>query len=230
MSEKIISLEMARALPDTVYEQLLDLLTWGELPPDSSLPIDGLAAQLGVSPTPVREALARLEATGLVKRKARRGYRVAAPMSQAQMHELVDARMVLEVGAVERAMRNPDELLPDLEAAFERHKQAANRVLHLSESDNERDAMRQYFADDWCFHEAVLSHCGNRYIVHAVDSLSFRVHRMRQTIGSGISDADDALAEHKNVLDAVRAKDVDAAVAAMKEHLHKLYERVGSTD
>lgn len=227
MSEKIISLEMARALPDTVYERLLDLLTWGEFPPDSSLPIDGLAAQLGVSPTPVREALARLEATGLVKRKARCGYRVAAPMSQAQMRELVDARMVLEVGAVERAMRNPDELLPDLEEAFERHKRSADRILHLSKSDNEREAMRQYFADDWSFHEVMLSHCGNRYIVHAVDSLSFRVHRMRQTVGSGVSDASDALAEHQKILEAARTKNPAAAATAMKMHLQKLYQRVG---
>ena len=230
MNEKIMSLEVSRALPDTVYDRLLDLLTWGELSPESSLPIDGLAAQLGVSPTPVREALARLEATGLVKRKARCGYRVAAPMSQAQMRELVDARLVLEVGAVERAMLNFDELLPDLENAFERHKQSANRILNLSQSDNEREAIRQYFADDWLFHEVILNHCGNRYIVHAVESLSFRVHRMRQTIGSGVSDAADALLEHKKILEAARTKNPAAAASAMTMHLQKLCHRVGSTD
>lgn len=57
MNEKIMSLEVSRALPDTVYDRLLDLLTWGELSPGSSLPIDGLAAQLGVSPLPCARRL-----------------------------------------------------------------------------------------------------------------------------------------------------------------------------
>lgn len=226
MSAKLSSLEFARALPDTVYEQLVDLLTWGELPPNSSLSIDGLAAQLGVSPTPIREALARLEATGLVKRQARRGYRVAAPMSHQQMRELVDARRVLEVGAIERAMKNPEDLLFDLEDSYRRHQKTANRLLHLKANDSMQSAYRQYFKDDWSFHEAVLDHCGNRYIVQAVNSLSFRVHRMRQTIGSGIPDAEFALAEHSAILEAVRNRDTDAAIEAMKNHLDKLEQRV----
>lgn len=226
MSEKFASLKTAGGLPDTVYDQLLDLLTWGNLPPDSGLSIDGLAAQLEVSPTPVREALARLEATGLVQRKARRGYRVAKPMSQAQMRELVDARLVLEMGTIARAMQHRNELLPDLEAAFKRHQKGAQRILNMTAEDNQQEAVRDYFADDWSFHEAILNHCGNRYLVHAVNSLSFRVHRMRQAIGSGVSDAEYALAEHLEILEAVRRGDTAGAVAAMERHLDKLDIRV----
>ena len=71
-------------LPDNVYELLVQELSWGDLAPGSPLSIDGLSRQLGVSPTPVREALARLEATGMVTREARRGYRVAPPMSDEE--------------------------------------------------------------------------------------------------------------------------------------------------
>lgn len=215
----------AKSLPDGVYEALIDMLTWGELEPGASLSIDGLAQSLGISPTPVREALARLEATGLVRRAARRGYRVSPLMSQEQMIELADARLVLETGAMERAMRHTEELLPALEKAFRRHKDSANRIL-APEYSGDHQALRQYFEDDWSFHEAVLEHCGNRYIAQAVNSLSFRVHRMRQTIGAGNTDAAAAVFEHRSILDAVRRGDAGSAVAEMRVHLSNLEIRV----
>lgn len=203
---------------------LLDMLSWGRFEPDAPLSIDGLAHQMGVSPTPVREALARLESTGLVRRTARRGYRVAPPMSHEQMVELVDARLVLETGAVERAMRRLETLRPALESAFIAHRDAA-QGLSAAELDDHQ-AVRRYFECDWSFHQAILDHCGNRYITIAVNNLSFRVHRMRQTIGSGSSDAQTAVHEHQVILDAVRAGDAAAAVEAMRAHLTNLELRV----
>lgn len=62
------------------------------------LGIDGLAQQLDVSPTPVREALVQLESTAMVTRTALRGYRVAPLLSGRQLTDLFDARLLLEVG------------------------------------------------------------------------------------------------------------------------------------
>ncbi|QGF23525.1 GntR family transcriptional regulator [Raineyella fluvialis] len=211
----------AKALPDDVYDALLDMLTWGTLEPDTPLSIDGLAQSLGVSPTPVREALARLEPTGLVRRSVRRGYRVSPPMSQAQMYELADARLVLESGAIERSMRHADEVLPDLEAAFSRHERSAQELLEPGH-ENVHEYVRRYFEDDWSFHEAILNHCGNRYLAQAVDSLSFRMHRMRQTVGIGVSDVSVAVPEHHAILEAVRRGDTAGAVAAMRFHLERV--------
>lgn len=208
-----------------MYDALLDMLTWGTLEPDSPLSIDGLAQSLGVSPTPVREALARLEPTGLVRRTVRRGYRVSPPMSQAQMYELADARLVLETGAVERAMRHADELLPVLEEAFGHHEHSAQELLEPGH-ENEHEYVRRYFEDDWSFHEAILHHCGNRYIAQAVDSLSFRMHRMRQSAGIGVSDVRVAVPEHRAILAAVRRGDTAGAVAAMQFHLKRVRHTV----
>ena len=94
------------------------MLTSGRLEPDAPLGIDRLAHDLGVSPTPVREALARLEHTGLVVRRANRGYRVAPPMSSEQVAELVDARVVLECAAVERAIKDLPSHVRDLPEAL----------------------------------------------------------------------------------------------------------------
>lgn len=64
-----------RALADQVYDRLIADLVDGRIEPDSAISIDGLARSLGVSQTPIREALGRLEATGLVTRLPFKGYR-----------------------------------------------------------------------------------------------------------------------------------------------------------
>lgn len=215
---------MARGLGDDVYDALLDMLTAGDLEPDSPLAIDRLAKSLSVSPTPVREALARLEHTGLVRRVANRGYRVAPPMSAQQMTELVDARLVLEAGALERAMDNIDEFLPDLELAFKEHAEAA-AALTSDDALKDLAKVHAYYEYDWAFHQAVLDNCGNRYINRAVNEMSFSVHRMRQTIGRHMTDAPIAIREHSRILAAVRSRDKEAAVAAMTAHLQKVATR-----
>src|SRR3954447_24962481 len=90
-----------RALRDGVYDAILEMLLAGQATPGESLAIDGLARQLGVSPTPVREALVQLEHTGLVTRAALKGYRVAPPLNPAGVAELMDAR-ALRRGAPRR--------------------------------------------------------------------------------------------------------------------------------
>ena len=79
-----------RALRDGVYDAILELLLDGSVAPGASIGIDALARQLGVSPTPVREAMVQLEHTGLVTRAALKGYRAAPPLSAGAMSELVD--------------------------------------------------------------------------------------------------------------------------------------------
>lgn len=214
----------ARAVPDDVYDVLLGMLTSGELPAHSPLSIDRIAKSLNVSQTPVREALARLEHTGLVERAARRGYRVAPPMSKSNMAELADARLIMEIGAIERAMVHLDELLPALEAALGRHEKAAAQLLESPESMTKGN-VKEYFDEDWSFHQAFLDHCNNRYIERSVNGLSFSVHRMRQTLGLGTTDAPIAVAEHRRIYEAVKANDKALAVKAMTEHLQNVAQR-----
>lgn len=207
-----------RGLPDDVYDVLLDALASGELESHTALSIDRLAKVLQVSPTPVREALARLEHTGLVERAPRRGYRVARHMSRSSIIELADARLVMEVGAIERAMAEPEELCAALEVAHQRHAEIALE-LTASEGSLDHERVKEYFVQDWAFHEAILDRCGNQYLKKAVNNLSFSVHRIRQTLGLGKTDAAVAVLEHERILEAVRLGDVQAAKDAMTEHL-----------
>lgn len=232
-SESVVSAHslqplLSTGLVDDVHEALLDLLLAGTLAPGSTLSIEALARTLQVSPTPVREALARLEHTGLVLRLPRRGYRVAPPMSPEQMSELVDARMVLEEGAIRRAMAaEVPSLQQDLSRALEAHSAAA-RDLGEQTDMHDLNAVHEYFRADWHFHQVFLDHCGNRYIDRAVNGLAFSVHRMRQSLGAGAGDWPLAIKEHEAILDSVQTGDVDAAVDAMIRHLELVAAR--STD
>lgn len=212
---------------DEVHQALLDMLVAGSLEPDSNLSIDGLARSLDVSPTPVREALARLEHTGLVVRAPRRGYRVAPRMSSAQMAELLEARQILESGAVRRAVERDGEALTSaLEKALDEHRRASLELKATTGVGPENlRPVYEYFQKDWAFHQVILDHCGNRYINRAVNSLAFSVHRMRQSVTNHTTDAQTATEEHRKILEMVKTGDAEGAEQAMAQHLTHVAER-----
>jgi DNA-binding GntR family transcriptional regulator len=210
-----------RALRDGVYDAILELLLAGRVKPGASLSIDALARQLGVSPTPVREAMVQLEHTGLVTRAALKGYRVAPPLSAERMSELVDARTILEVAAVRGAVPMSDAALLELKAAHSDHVLAGDYVKRMRARNDEPSwsVVRRYYTADWAFHRVILSHCGNQYLLQLAEFLSPQVHRLRQLLGHGLTDVDQALAEHGDILDAIASGDNERAENAMRTHL-----------
>jgi DNA-binding GntR family transcriptional regulator len=210
-----------KVLRDDVHDALLEMLMTQQLAPGQSLSIDSLARQLGVSPTPVREALVELEHTGLVTRAALKGYTVTSPLSARQMAELIDARQVIELAAVERAVRAAGivETLKDVHADHE----AVIRRYGLDGQSGVRevsqDQILEYFRADWAFHEAIIRSCDNRFIQQMASILGANVHRMRQTMDVGLTDAMDALHEHAAIVAAFESGDASTAVDAMRKHL-----------
>src|SRR4051812_22513842 len=83
-------------LTRSVYQLVTEMLLTNGLPPGARLSIEDLARNLGVSQTPVREALARVEADGLIIKEPGRSYRVAPMMTMDQVRELTELRLLLE--------------------------------------------------------------------------------------------------------------------------------------
>jgi DNA-binding GntR family transcriptional regulator len=218
-----------RILRDEVHDFIVELLLGGNLEPGSSINIDSLSRQLNVSPSPIREALVQLEHTGLVRRVALKGYKVAPPLSQDQMRELFDARAVIEVAAVERASNNLETLLPLLTEAHARHQQAAD-LFESIESAERAAGYRKYFQADWSFHQTILANCGNRYLQQMAESTSTHSHRMRQSAAHGSNDTALAVTEHETVLRALQRGDVEDARRAMADHIARAGERALSDD
>jgi DNA-binding GntR family transcriptional regulator len=214
-----------RGLRDRVYDLVLDTLMSSRLEPGTRLSIDAIARDLDVSPTPVREALVQLERTGLVTRQAHKGYRVAAPIADGQLEALFDARLVLECGATALAAQHPDIVVPQLEAALGEHVRIMQRI-RLARAGGEipTEILRDYFAVDWEFHHVIFEGTSNPFLIDMSEAISTRVHRMRQTMQTGLSDAEDAVVEHRAILDAF-AEGPDAASDAMRAHIEKVRAR-----
>ncbi|TCO40520.1 DNA-binding GntR family transcriptional regulator [Kribbella antiqua] len=213
-------------LRDRVYDALIDLLISGRVTPGQALRIEHLANLLEVSPTPVREALAKIEATGLVTRVAQKGYRVAPLLAEPQMSELIDARELVELGAMELISGELDQLVPQLEAAQQRHEAAARHLAALPPGDPAvMTRQREYFEADWDFHLAILRHSRNRYVLQMAEGLGGHLHRRRQGVVVGVNDTQFAVREHAAILAGFQQGDVQAAIAAMRTHMEQIRRR-----
>ncbi|GAB2748682.1 GntR family transcriptional regulator [Sinomonas soli] len=216
-----------RGLRDRVYDLVLDMLMTADLAPGTRLSIDAIARDLKVSPTPVREALVQLERTGLVTREALKGYRVAPPLAEEHLEALFDARLVLEGGATELAARHAEALVPRLEQALAEHIEISHLVDQAVDEGEKLSVglIRDYFAVDWNFHHLIFEGTQNPFLIDMSEAISTRVHRMRQTVKSGVSDADEAVIEHGAILDAFRSGEPGAATRAMRDHIERVRER-----
>ena len=208
-----------------VEELILQRLLESRWAPGSRLSIDGLARDLEVSPTPVREAMVSLERSGLVEYVALRGYVVAPPLDAEHMTELLDARKVVESAALARSFRDHDALLADLDEAHRLHTEVLARIEGGGTEDYA--LLNEHFRADWAFHQAFFAHAENRYLRTMVENLSTYTHRMRQTWSGGPETFDGhvALHEHGLILEKVRQHNHDGALRALTAHLDGVLAR-----
>lgn len=202
-----------RLVVDEVYDRLVELIVDRHIAADARLGIDALSRELGVSTSPMREALARLESTGLVRRTALRGYRVAPELTPVELVQLLDARLLIEPGAAgAAASRHPAaDLAADLDSTIQALSDAPRGPTF--------ESFREYYEADRRFHHVVIAGTGNPFLAHAYDALGGQFQRFRLFSGRGVTDADATIAEHSAVRDAIVAGDPQGADAAMRRHL-----------
>ncbi|AOS62797.1 GntR family transcriptional regulator [Actinoalloteichus hymeniacidonis] len=201
-------------LVDEVYETIKNLIMDHAIAPGERLSIDGLARRLEVSPTPVREALARLESTELVVKEPLRGYRTTALLTLEQLDDLYRFRLLLEPWAAAEAARGATE-------------PAKDRLRAELDSCAPPDSQRyQALAlHDTRFHLLIAELSGSAQIRRAFEQTHCHLHIFRLYYDQRI--ATMALAEHRRVTEAVVAGDPVAAKLAMRAHLEaSYYERL----
>jgi DNA-binding GntR family transcriptional regulator len=192
-------------LAGRAQEGLRAAIVEGHLSAGERYSVAALADRLGVSRTPVREALLVLERQGLVRFERNKGVRILET-SAADLEEVFALRLLLEVPAARRAAGR-------LSAADLAALDAELAAMAAA------DAEGPFMAHDQRFHEIVLDAAGNRRLAGIVDRLRDHVRlRGASTVGRS-RDLDAILAEHVAIRDALRARDADAAAAAMRAHL-----------
>jgi DNA-binding GntR family transcriptional regulator len=210
-------------LASSVYERLKERIMDQQAPPGQRLNIDALAGELAVSPTPIREALARLAAERLITFEAYKGYRVSPLLTVEQVADLMHARRLLEVDGARLAARHI--MLPDLITV----EKIMQRILHESarlEVGSWSHGYRQFNQLDKDFHELILTAADNRFLLGAYRSLNVHIELGRFYQVFQEMDQQQTCVEHDAIYRALKAHDEDAAAAAVEAHLHATEERI----
>jgi DNA-binding GntR family transcriptional regulator len=210
-------------LASSVYERLKERIMDQEAPPGQRLNIDALAVELAVSPTPIREALARLAAERLITFEAFKGYRVTPLLTAEQVADLMHTRRLLEMDGARQAARHI--MLPDLITA----EKIMQRILHESahtDVGSWSHGYRQFNQLDREFHELILTVADNRFLLGAYRSLNVHIELGRFYQVFQEMDQQQTCVEHDVIFRALKAHDADGAAAAVEAHLHATEERI----
>ncbi|WP_412538799.1 GntR family transcriptional regulator [Longispora sp. K20-0274] len=197
-------------LSEDVYETVKALIMDHGIPPGDRVNIDALSRELEVSPTPVREALARLESDGLVRKRPLAGYTVAPLLTRAEFEELFDLRIVLESAAASRAATRAPL------AARERALAEASAGVRMDGEDGYR-GYADFMALDAHFHDSIAELAGNNMLRESIFRLHAHLHLHRLHFPQ--TTAGSTGAEHEAIVAAILSGDGDAADRAMRDHL-----------
>lgn len=209
----------SRDLGQEAYARIRAAIRSGALVPGERLTETDLAGRFGVSRTPVRQAIARLEAEGLLTHEARRGLTVTRPDHQ-QVVELYVMREVLEGAAARLAAQHASETEIAAMAEIVEHEPEAFGDAHALAEVNQR------------LHGLLYLAAHNRYLLRSLEQLAATMSLLPTLLTRG-GRAEQAHAEHRAIIAGIIARDGDAAEAAARTHAraaqkHRLAWMVGT--
>ncbi|MFB8084859.1 GntR family transcriptional regulator [Streptomyces sp. NPDC055992] len=179
----------------------------------------GLAEAVGVSRTPVREALLRLEVEGLLKLYPKKGALVLAVSAQ-EIADVVETRLLVEEFAARKAVPASPQLISRLEALLEEQRQ-------FSEAGD----LATVSVKDRCFHAEIVRHAGNEILSRLYDQLRDRQLRMGVAVMEAHPDRIAAnITEHGELLEAIRAGDAEGAAQVVRRHVGRVKVLVRGED
>ncbi|MEP4248068.1 GntR family transcriptional regulator [Tateyamaria sp.] len=202
-------------LGQRVYAVLRGRILDMSLEPGAILRKSALCEQLGVSRSPIAEALGRLSLEGLVDIIPQSATRVSR-FSMAKLLEENFLREAVETAAVARVAKDH---------SAEQFKQLSRnlRLQHLLVEDQD---FQGFFEADLAFHEMILSFTGFPKVNQVAEEMTLQLRRARKLMLPEPGRPADAVTEHVAILDAINANDVAAAQSAMSRHLQQLLKRI----
>lgn len=209
-------IKRAQGFVDEVFELIRADIMSLKIPPDTRIPIGRLVKELGVSQTPIREALSMLEALGLVTKKQFAGYCTAPKLTRKQFDSLYEMRLQLEPFAAKCAAERMDDA--EIKAIGELAKR-------MEPGKSESRASYGKFADDDSeLHERIARGSKNYLIEEALTRLHTHLHIFRLRFDSEVTT--EAFAEHARLIDALQRRSAGEAEAAMRYHIQKSHDRL----
>lgn len=208
--EKIVLITQDASIPlrDVVFQTLREYIIKGKLKPGERLREISLADQLGVSRTPVREAIHKLEREGLVDLLPRRGALVSK-MTEKKIRDVLEIREVLEVLAGHLACENiSGEQLDELRNLAEEFKNS------LQSEDENRQAEL-----DEAFHAHIYLAANNQLLVQMLHTLREKMYLYRLAYIKDEDSHSNLIKEHESIIEALAESDSKKVEAYMREHI-----------
>ncbi len=199
-------LDRPKSLTELAEAQIRSAIIDGRLRFGEQLSEIALAANLGISKTPVREALLRLKLEGLVDIQPQRGSFVFS-LTDDEVREICRFREIIEIAALGQAMeRDCGEIALRLKAGLGSNRKAGREEAELRRLDS-------------AFHEAILDCCGNAYLQAAYKLISFKVDSLRARLPSEDEHVDACRDNHALICSLVDTGDATAAQESLRRHI-----------
>lgn len=199
------------SLGDDAYEWLIAAITSFRIPTNSQISENKLAAELGISRTPIREALKRLESEGIVKR-GEAGRFIVAMLTSKDVDEAIDLLILCDTYMFQRAAKNIDN------AGAQVLKDAAEKMSTAAKK-GDRDS---WMANDRIFHETVIRAANNEMVAEVSRVTRRRIQRFWARSVSGARDLITCSDEHSEIAQAIIGKDMSAIKKEVEGHLTHL--------
>ncbi|WP_448536554.1 GntR family transcriptional regulator [Pseudothermotoga sp.] len=200
-----------RSLKEEVLTKIKEFITKGRYVPGQRIVIDALAKELGVSVTPVREALHHLAAEGLVSVEPRKGFTVKK-WEPKEIEDLLYLRMYLEKLACRLFIEKASER--DIEELSMIVKQMDDAV-----QNSDLEALTRFNSQ---FHDKIVQGSGNEELLKIMESLGTKLHRVRILSLSYPGRMEQSCIEHRAIFDAIVERNIALAEERVEEHIKKV--------
>jgi DNA-binding GntR family transcriptional regulator len=204
-------LEAPERLADMVYETIRQSIMDKTLAPGARVTESGIAQQLGVSKTPVREALLRLRRIGVIEPEGARGARVVRP-SMAAIREAYEIREALEVFAVRSVAARVSG------ADLEQIRDTAARSLERAEHGDQA-GFREW---DFAFHRVIADAAANPRLKEQIEDVFTLIGTLRQRDFPDSRWSVDCARGHVRIAEAIARRDIEGAEAAARDHIRQV--------
>ncbi len=193
---------------DITYERIKKLIINGTFPMGKKISERKLEQSLKANKAPIRDALKRLQAEGMVVRKAKSGTYVFS-LTKKELLDLLKFRFVIESQSVLLSFEeNADKLISETEKILLKMRLA----LTLNQGE-------EYLAQDAFFHETLVNLCNNSYFMSSFDRISAIMDTARNFLGNNLEHMQKSIIEHQNIAAAISERNIGRVVELLREHI-----------
>mgnify|MGYP000026219619 FL=1 len=205
-----MALERPKSLRELALEHLRNSIIDGSLKMGQVLSERKISEELGVSKSPVREALAQLRDEGLVSIEPQKGARVFS-LSETEVTQICDFRQAIEIAAFELALsRGPSRLASDME-----------RVVKEMGRERAKGNEKEYLALDTSFHHLIFEHAKNDYLTASYTRYIGKIAALRTHLAKLPQHTNLSFDEHQKIAIAVRHGDMTEIKSLLTEHIDR---------